>query len=102
MKKLKFPLNCIELYMTDYRIEAGVENVIRLREYIDKIKIKSTLDNHTNTNKNIKIKLFYFLHDLFMDQIFLGSNLFWITDTDIYWNEEKQKFFLLCKSSYFS
>jgi hypothetical protein len=96
MKKLKFPLNCIELFINDSDLKSICQENLTLTELFDKNVSINTEEYKTNFSKNIKIKLFNFLHDLFIDQIFLGNELFFLIDEQIHWNAKDEKFFIKC------
>jgi len=96
LKKLKFPLNCIELFINNSDLKSKCHENLSLTELFDKNLSINTDEYKTTFTKKIKIKLFNFLHDLFIDQIFLGNELFFLIDEQIHWNTKDEKFFIQC------
>ncbi len=95
MKKLKFPYNCIELFVNDNQIKTEIYNKKNLRLLFDNFKFSSLEEDPKIIYKNIKIKLFNFLHNLFIDQVFLGNKFMYLSDLDIHWSILDEKFFII-------
>jgi len=102
MEKSKFPYNCIEIKLNENDYKNKKENFLLLKAMTE-ITSKNT-DECSKINieiKEYKKKLFYFLHDLFLDHIFLGNDLNYVTDLDIIWDIKSRKFYLKCIYSFF-
>ena len=90
-----FPLKNINIYLSenDMLINTNLKSLHNI--FIDlKIKTfeKNNQENIIIKNKeNFKIKLFNFLYDITIDQIFSGNDFIYITDYDIHWDAIKEK-----------
>ena len=103
MKNKLFPYNCINLVLRNNELDENIGKYINFSN-LKQLLIKGETENSEEFNlklKKIKIELFYFLHDLFLDQIFLGNEIIFITENDILWNSENEKFYLNCKFIFF-
>lgn len=94
MKK-KFPFNCITLNLNDSQIKTKGNNILNLKLLFENYKYANEEEDQVSISKNLKIKLFGFLHDLFIDQVFLGNEFNYVTDLYILWSEIDQKFFIM-------
>lgn len=92
MKNKKFPFNYLDISLTWDQAREN-KNYVQLAKAFHNEKIISDGANNKVEDINLKTKLFYFLHDLFLDNIFLGNNLSNITDCDIYWDKFNKKFY---------
>jgi hypothetical protein len=95
MKKLKFPFNCITLNLNEYQIKTEDNTISNLKVLFENNKYATEKEDKNTFNKNLKIKLFNFLHDLFVDQVFLGNEFIYVTDLAIHWSATNQKFFII-------
>jgi hypothetical protein len=90
-----FPLKNINIYLNENDILTNINLKSLHNIFIDlKIKIfeKNKHENIVIKNKeNFKIKLFNFLYEITIDQIFSGNDFIYITDYDIYWDMQKEK-----------
>ncbi len=98
MKNLIFPYNCIEILLNDDKNQVKKDHLIPINDLFEKNLDGNILEESLNklNTKELRKKLFYFLHDLFLDHIFLGNDLVYLTEFDIFWDSLKQKFFLKC------
>ena len=89
--------NLKNLYQKESEIEENA-NLITLNNLFFNLKIKNKGEKPSEDEKRkeyikkIQKKLLKFLYEITLDNIFLGNELPYITDYDIYWDKKEEIF----------